>query len=50
MQHRELKELISELLDKWRDIRDSSEDLTEQNLADEVIDDLKGVSRCLVTN
>ena len=48
--HRDIRILVEDLLDKWRDVKDTSEDTTEITLADEIIDDLKSVIRCLGTN
>ena len=38
---------VDELIEKWRDVIDTSEDRTEQTLADEIVDDLREVLRCL---
>lgn len=40
-------ELLTELIDKWADVRDTSDDWTEKNLAGEVIEDLVMVENIL---
>lgn len=34
---------IDELLEKYEDVRDSADDWVEKNLAQEIIDDLRGL-------
>jgi len=40
-------ELLTELIDKWSDVRDTSDDWVEKNLATEVIEDLVMVENVL---
>ena len=42
-----LETLVDELIEKWHDVFETTEDRTEQTLADEVVDDLREVLRCL---
>ena len=41
------REYVQELLDKWRDVRDTTDDYTEQTVAEEIIMDLHEVHKCL---
>ena len=41
---------MEDLIEKWQDVLDSTDDRTEQTLADEIVDDLKSVMRCLAVN
>lgn len=50
MPYLELRDVVDELLEKWSDVKESSDDLTEATLADEVIDDLKRIAKCLPKN
>ena len=48
--NRDTRILVEDLIEKWRDVLDSSEDRTEQTLSDEIVDDLNSVMRCLAVN
>ena len=48
--NRDTRILVEDLIEKWRDVLDSSENRTEQTLSDEIVDDLKSVMRCLAVN
>lgn len=37
--------MIDELIEKWQDVHDSSDDFTERTIADEIIHDLKELKR-----
>ena len=40
-------EMVQELLDKWRDVIDTTDDHTERTVAAEFVDDLHEVHKCL---
>ena len=40
-------EMVQELLDKWRDVIDTTDDHTERTVAVEFVDDLHEVHKCL---